>query len=63
MSCVDSNGVYERQLSLVNDVRNDPLNRLPPDFVMALATPPENRPYSADTPALATVTSCSASSM
>src|SRR5438067_1011578 len=54
---VDSNGVNERQLSLANDVRNDPLKMLPPDLVMTLATPPSKRPYSADTPAVETVVS------
>ena len=29
-------GVNERQLSLANDVRNEPLNVLPPDLVTAL---------------------------
>ncbi len=33
-----------RQLSFVNDSRNDPLNMLPPDLVTVLTTPPENRP-------------------
>ena len=31
-------------------VRNEPLNVLPPDFVMTLTTPPAKRPYSAVMP-------------
>ena len=44
-------------------VLNEPLNALPPDLVIALTMPPENRPNSADTPAVEIVVSCSASSM
>src|SRR6267154_2683315 len=49
--------VSDRQLSLLYVSRNEPLNELPPDFVMTLITPPVNRPNSADTPAVATVVS------
>ena len=44
-------------------VRNEPLNALPPDLVIALTMPPAKRPNSADTPAVEIVVSCSASSM
>ena len=50
-------GVSVRQLSLFSVSRNEPLNRLPPDLVMTLTTPPLNRPYSAEMPAVATVVS------
>src|SRR3954468_9725535 len=62
-SFVSLNGVVVRQLSLLNELRNDPLKRLPPDLVIALTSPPPKRPYSAEIPAVATVVSCSASSM
>jgi hypothetical protein len=52
-----------RQSSLLNVVRNDPLNWFPPDRVMALMTPPVNRPYSAEMPDVETVVSWIASSM
>ena len=51
------------QSSLSNVVRKDPLSSLPPDFVTAFTTPPEKRPYSAETAAVVVVVSCSASSM
>ena len=41
-------GVSAAQASLVNEVRNDPLNRLLPDLVTMLTTPPWKRPYSAE---------------
>src|SRR5512134_2509762 len=43
-----SNGVSAPHLSLRTVARNDPLNVLPPDLVIVLATPPENRPNSAE---------------
>ena len=43
-------GEVECQLSLFNVVRKDPLNVLPPDFVIALTMPPPNWPYSAEMP-------------
>ena len=46
-----------RQLSLMSVSRNEPLKRLPPDFVITLTTPPPNRPYSAEIPAVAMVVS------
>ena len=52
-----SNGVSVRHMSLLIELRKLPENRLPPDFVMMLTTPPLNRPNSADTPPLATVVS------
>ena len=52
-----SKGLVVRQSSLVNVVRSDPLNRSPPDLVMALTTPPVNRPYSAEIPDVDTVVS------
>ena len=56
-------GESERQSSLVNVVRNDPENSLPPDFVIALTTPPEKRPNSAEIDPVVTVVSWIASSM
>ncbi len=47
----------------MNVVRNEPENVLPPDFVIALTTPPVNRPYSAETVDVVVVVSWSASSM
>ena len=58
-----ANGVSARQLSLLSVSRSDPLNRFPPDLVMTFTTPPPNRPYSADIPAVAIVVSWIASSM
>ncbi len=58
-----SNGVSLRHLSLFSVSRNEPLKRLPPDLVMMLTTPPPNRPYYAEMPAVATVVSWMASSM
>ena len=58
-----SNGVSLRHLSLFSVSRNEPLKRLPPDLVMMFTTPPPKRPYSAETPAVATVVSWIASSM
>ncbi len=60
---VSSNGVSVRHLSLFNVSRSDPLNRLPPDFVTTLTTPPPKRPYSAEMPEVAMLVSCTASSM
>ena len=56
-------GTSARQLSLFSVSRKLALNRLPPDLVMTLTTPPPKRPYSAEMPALATVVSWTASSM
>ncbi len=56
-------GVSSRQLSFVKVVRNEPLKSLPPDFVTAFTSPPENRPNSAETAPLVTVVSWTASSM
>src|SRR4030081_3222902 len=50
-------------LSLVKVVRNDPENRLLPDFVIGLTTPPAKRPYSAEMLPVWTVVSWIASSM
>ncbi|MEO8348609.1 MAG: hypothetical protein ABI610_06820 [Acidobacteriota bacterium] len=44
-------------------VRNEPERRLPPDFVIALTTPPVKRPYSADMAPVRIVVSWIASSM
>ena len=44
-------------------MRNDPLNSFPPCLVIVLTTPPENRPYSAETDPVWTVVSWMASSM
>src|SRR5215471_17968561 len=52
-----SYGVNVRQSSLLNDCRYEPLNVLPPDFVIAFTTPPPKRPYSAEMPLVATVVS------
>src|SRR5262245_36037609 len=46
---VVSIGYSARHLSSVNEVRNEPLQSLPPDLVIVLAMPPLKRPYSADT--------------
>ena len=51
------------QVSLLRVVRNEPLNLLPPDFVIALTTPPVKRPYSAEIAAVDVVVSWIASSM
>src|SRR4051812_9630349 len=48
---------------LVTVSRSEPLNSLPPDFVMVLTTPPVKRPYSAETPLVRRVVSWMASSM
>ena len=58
-----ANGVKARQLSFSSDRRNDPSRRLLPDFVIALTTPPLNRPNSAETDEVDTVVSWMASSM
>ncbi len=57
------NGVSAAQESLTNDTRNDPLNELPPDFVIMLTTPPWSRPYSAEMLAVEIFVSWIASSM
>ena len=44
------NGVIVLQLSLVNVVRKEPLNVLPPDLVSVLTTPPPKPPYSEEIP-------------
>ncbi len=51
------------QASFAKEVRNEPLNTLPPDFVMTFTTPPEKRPYSALIAAVDVVVSWTASSM
>src|SRR5260221_4004695 len=56
-------GVSERHASLLSVVRNDPLNVFPPDLVIALTTPPPNRPYSAEIAPVDTFVSWIASSM
>ena len=62
-SLASLNGDVARQSSLLNDWRYDPLNVSLPDLVIALTSPPPKRPNSAETPEVATVVSCSASSM
>ncbi len=57
------NGVLSFQLSLSRLTRKEPLKLLPPDFVIALITPPVKRPYSAEMPELDVVVSAIASSM
>ena len=51
------------QESFVSVARREPLNVLPPDFVIVLMTPPVNRPYSAETDEVVVVVSWMASSM
>ena len=58
-----SNGVSARQLSFSKVRRSEPLNSLPPDLVITLATPPEKRPYSAEMAAVEVFVSSIASSM
>jgi len=47
----------------VSESRREPLNSLPPDFVIVLTTPPVKRPNSAEMPPVRTVVSLIASSM
>ncbi len=58
-----SNGVSVLQDGLVRFRRPLPLNVLPPLLVIALITPPENRPYSAEMPEVSVCVSWMASSM
>ena len=50
------------QDGLVRSVRKLPEKSFPPLLVMALMTPPEKRPYSAEMPAVRIEISCKASS-
>ena len=56
-------GVSDDHESLVNEMRNDPLKTLLPDFVIELITPPWKRPYSAEMLPVETLVSWIASSM
>ena len=56
-------GVVLRQSSLSSVTRKEPLKLLPPDFVIALTTPPVKRPNSAEMPEVDVVVSAIASSM
>src|SRR5664279_3805987 len=56
-------GVIAVHASLLSVVRREPLNALPPDFVIAFTTPPVKRPYSAEMAAVDVVVSWIASSM
>ena len=47
----------------MNVLRREPLNVLPPDFVIVLITPPTNLPYSAERLDVIVVVSWMASSM
>src|SRR5215471_21567368 len=61
--CCTSNGVIALQVGFARFTRKLPENRLPPLLVMALTTPPEKRPYSAEIPDVSTCVSWIASSM
>src|SRR5450830_9336 len=60
---VSPEGEIAVHASSENDVRNEPENWLPPDFVTVLTTPPVKRPYSAETELTDVVVSWIASSM
>ena len=60
---VSREGEIAVQASLFHEVRNDPENWLPPDFVTVLMTPPVKRPNSAETELTDVVVSWIASSM
>ena len=63
VSSHSSNGVPVVQSSLRKLMRPVPEKTLPPLLVMALITPPVNRPYSAEMPEVRTCVSSIASSM
>ena len=56
-------GVWRLQRRCRGVTRNEPQKSLPPDFVIALTTPPVKRPYSAEIAATDVVVSSIASSM
>ena len=56
-------GVLACQASLFSVTRTEPLNVLPPDFVIVLMMPPWKRPNSAEMPDVDVVVSWTASSM
>ena len=58
-----SNGVIALQVGSARLTRKLPVNVFPPLLVMALMTPPEKRPYSAEMPEVSTCVSWIASSM